>query len=191
MPVSAPTTPRPASSSLSIVWASLMRVGRAPESTCPAAVPSIGIREPTARLSTWPALAATTSSVPSASSSTSERAPISARPRLTISSSTRSTSVSAPIARTIAVVASNPCTARSSSSLRVWTPCEEPGVVDRDPGPARQDGRRLLVGDRELRRVLLLGQIQLAPRLAADHDRHAEDAASRAAGRRSPRGARR
>ena len=46
------------------------------------------------------------------------RARTSARPRLTISSSTRERSVSEPIARTIAVVASRPSTARSSSAER-------------------------------------------------------------------------
>ena len=65
-----------------------------------------------------PAVAATTRPGSSASRITIPRAPTSARPRLTISSSTRSRSVSPPIARAIAVVASSRRTDASSSSRR-------------------------------------------------------------------------
>jgi hypothetical protein len=49
------------------------------------------------------------------------------------------------------------------------------GVVDRDRSPAGQDDGRLLVSVREGFAALLLGQVQVAPDLLADRDRHAQE----------------
>ncbi len=67
-------------------------------------------RVPMSAPSTWPATAVMTRSSPSLSRITMPRASTSARPRFTISSSTRSRCVSPPIARAISVVASSPRT---------------------------------------------------------------------------------
>jgi hypothetical protein len=52
----------------------------------------------------------------------------------------------------------------------------QPGVVDRDRRPIGQDHRGLLVLLGELA-AALLGQVQVAPHLPANHDRHTEEAA--------------
>ena len=54
----------------------------------------------------------------------------------------------------------------------------EAGVLDRDPRPASQHDDRVLIGLVELS-ALLLGQVEVAPRLAADQDRHTEERAHR------------
>ena len=51
----------------------------------------------------------------------------------------------------------------------------EPGVVDRDRRPVGEDHGGLLVGVGERLAVLLLGQVEVAPDLVADHHRHAEE----------------
>ena len=122
-----------------------------------------------------PAVAATTSPALLGEQDDHPPAPTSARPRLTISSSTRSRSVSPPIARAIAVVASSRRTDASSSSRRVSEALVEPRVLDRDPRPLGEDHDRLLVGGGELLAARLLGQVEVAPGLAADQHRHAEE----------------
>ena len=52
---------------------------------------------------------------------------------------------------------------------------ETAGVVDADGGVLGQDGQHLLVGLVELRAAGLLGQVEVAVDLAADHDRTAEE----------------
>ena len=59
------------------------------------------------------------------------------------------------------------------------------GVVDRDRGPVGEDHRGLLVALRELADVLL-GEIEIAPGLSADADRHAQEAAHHRMPRREP-----
>ena len=54
----------------------------------------------------------------------------------------------------------------------------QPGVVDRDRRPVGEDDGRVLVVLGELA-DRLLGQVEVAPDLAADGDRHAEEAAHR------------
>ena len=69
----------------------------------------------------------------------------------------------------------------------------QPGVVDRDRRPVGEDDGRVLVVLGELA-DRLLGQVEVAPHLAADGDRHAEEACASAdatAGIRTTRGARR
>ncbi len=51
----------------------------------------------------------------------------------------------------------------------------EAGVLDRDPGPLGEDHDRVLVGRRERGAALLLGQVEVAPGLAADQHRRAEE----------------
>jgi hypothetical protein len=51
----------------------------------------------------------------------------------------------------------------------------EPRVLDRDARPVGEDHDRLLVGAREVPAAGLLGQVQVAPGLAADHHRDAEE----------------
>src|SRR5438034_8365437 len=53
-----------------------------------------------------------------------------------------------------------------------------PRVVDRNRGPHGEDHHRVLVALTELP-VLLLGQIQVAPGLATDHDRNPQEAVHR------------
>ena len=54
----------------------------------------------------------------------------------------------------------------------------QPRVLDRDRGPVGEDDERLLVGLVELA-VGLLGQVEVAVGLAADEDRHAQEAVHR------------
>ena len=61
----------------------------------------------------------------------------------------------------------------------------QPGVVDRDRRPVGEDDGRLLVVLRELA-ARLLGQVEVAPDLAADDDRHAEEGAHRRMRQREP-----
>ena len=110
-------------------------------------------------------------------------APTSARPRLTISSSTCSSAISPPIATATSRVASRPRNALSASSRRRSLRLVQLGVVDRDRRPVGEDHGGLLVLLGELA-VGLLGQVQVAPRLPADHDRHTQEAAHH----RMPRG---
>ncbi len=98
------------------------------------------------------------------------RAPTSARPRLTISSSTCSSAISPPIATATSRVASSPRIAFSSLLATALAALVEARVVDRDRGPVGEDHRGLLVALGELA-VLLLGQVQVAPRLPADAGR--------------------
>ena len=65
----------------------------------------------------------------------------------------------------------------------------EPGVLDRDAGPCREEDRRLLVRLRE-RAVVLLGEVQVPPGLASNQDRHAEERRHRRMPWREPVGAR-
>lgn len=89
-------------------------------STWPVVEPSIGTFAPIAR-AVMPALAATTRSSPSRSRITRLRASTSARPRLAISSSTVSSSISAPTATAIVRAASSRRASCSSSSRRAAT----------------------------------------------------------------------
>ena len=59
------------------------------------------------------------------------------------------------------------------------------GVVRGDPGPAREHDDRLLVGLVEFA-AALLGEVQVAPDLAADEHRHAEEAVHRRMARGEP-----
>ena len=54
----------------------------------------------------------------------------------------------------------------------------EAGVLDRDRRPLGEDHRRLLVGLVEVA-LFLLGQVEVAPGVAADHHRHAEEVGHR------------
>ncbi len=54
----------------------------------------------------------------------------------------------------------------------------EAGVLDRDRRPLGEDHRRLLVGVVEVA-AALLGQVEVAPGVAADHHRHAEEVGHR------------
>ena len=65
----------------------------------------------------------------------------------------------------------------------------QPGVLNRDRRPIGKNHSSLLVGLCELA-TRLLGQVQVAPRLPADHDRHAQEAAHRRMPRREPVAAR-
>ena len=94
-------------------------------------------------------------------------APTSTRPRLTISSSTCSSEISPPIAATTSRVASRPRTALSASSRRCSLRSYSARVVDRDRRPIGEDHGGLLVLLGELA-APLLGQVQVAPRLARE-----------------------
>ena len=84
----------------------------------------------------------------------------------------------------------HPRMACSSSSARIARG-RRAGVLDRDAGPCREEDRRLLVRLRE-RAVVLLGEVQVPPGLAANQDRHTEERRHRrmllAGTRRSSRG---
>ena len=98
------------------------------------------------------------------------RAPTSARPRLAISSSTRSSSIS-PADRHGDVARRLEAAHRLLELLAaVLAGLVQARVVDRHGRPVGEDHRRLLVALGELA-VLLLGQVEVAPRLAADRAR--------------------
>ena len=150
----------------------------------PATVVSIGqpLAEDVAQL----AGAGRDDEVASASSrSTSARAPTSARPRFTISSRTRSRSVSPPSARAIADGRLEPADGPLELVAALVRRLRRGGRSRSRSRPSRRGRRRLLVGVGELLAVLLLGQVEVAPDLAADHHRHAEERLSSAG---APRG---
>ena len=117
-------------------------------------------------------------------------ASINARPRLTTSSRIRSSSVSPPIARAIAAVASQPAHGALELLASGGHVAIEPGVLDRDRRPVGQDDDGLLVVGRERLAADLLGEVQVPPRLAANEDRDAEEGAHRRVPRREAVGAR-
>ena len=96
---------------------SAIRSDRRRSSTSPEVDAEIGTRRPRTSVAS-PALAVTTRSGPSHSMITTLRASISARPRLTISSSTRSSPVSLPTAIEMSRAASSPRTDCSCSARR-------------------------------------------------------------------------
>ena len=157
--------------------------------TSPATDPATAIRRPTTSAGTSPAAAWTTSSSPSRSATSIARASTRARPRLTSSSRMRSRSVSPPTARAIDDVVSSAETARSSSSRRDGDAAVQASVLDRDRRPVGQDDERLLVGLVEVA-AGLLGQVEVAVGLAADEDRHAQEAVHRRVAEREAVGAR-
>ena len=131
-----------------------------------------------------PALAATTSSSPSRSMISTVRASTSARPRLTISSSTRSRSAHA--ADRVGDVARRLERAHRPLGLvpAALAALVQARVLDRGAGPLGEDHCRLLVRLGELAAALLLGQVQVAPGPAADQDRDAQEAVHRRVARR-------
>ena len=100
-----------------------------------------------------------------ASAISAARAPISARERLTTSSSTRSRSVSPPSARVISVVVSRPRIVRCELVAALPDFAVQPRVRDRDRRPVGEHDDRLLVVVGELA-VVLLGQVEVSPGLA-------------------------
>ena len=86
--------------------------------------------------------------------------------------------------------ASMPPTARSSSTAAALGGPEQPGVVDRDRRPLGEHDDRLDVVVVEVLGALLLGEVEVAPGLAANDDRRAEEAAHRRVPGREAVGAR-
>ena len=115
-----------------------------------------------------------TSSSPSIRVSSVARASTSARDRLVTSSSTRSKSVTPPSARPISVVVSRPRFARCSSSWRCRTSRYSRAFAIAIAAQSASTITALLVLVGELAAVLLR-QVQVAPRLAVDQDRHAQE----------------
>ena len=108
-----------------------------------------------------------------------------ARPRLAMSSSTRSRSVSNPTARAMAGGLE-----ATDGALELVAPeldsLIQACVVDGDRGPVGKHHHQLLVALAELAAADLLGQVQVAVGLAADRDRHAEKGRHRGMAGREP-----
>ena len=108
----------------------------------------------------------------------------SARPRLATSSRIAVRSVSPPSARAISTVASSAGDRLLQlGALALLGVGVAPGMVDRDAGELGQHDDRFLVLLAEPLGALLVGQVEVAERLAADQDRHAQERASSADGR--------
>ena len=135
---------------------------------------------------TSPAAASTQKESSCSRTTRNERASDMARPRLTISSSTRCSSVSKPTAREIAEVASSPRTTRSSSALPARDALVQPRVVDGHGGPLGQDDHQLLVAVGELLPAGLVGQVEVAIGLSAHRYGHPEESRHRRVARREP-----
>ena len=148
-------------------------------STCPVVDPLDRHARAGRPLRSRPALAATTRSGPSRSRITRLRASTSARPRLAISSSTCSSSISAPTATAIVRAASRRRADCSSSSRRAATASYRRAFSIAIAAQAARITTDSSSSASNSSPPCLLGQVEVAPDLAAHDDRHAEEARHR------------